>query len=70
MASLAIPGLFTYTEKQVKVEYKEGYSEGLSIADFRPGVPKCTGPGCVRIATDIDESIFFVDMLRNLIRND
>lgn len=70
MASLEIPGLFTYTNKEVKVEYKEGYAEGLSIADFRPGVPECTGAGCVRIATDIDESIYFVDMLRTLIRND
>ena len=70
MASLEIPDLFTYTRKQVKVEYKEGYAEGLSIADFRPGVPECTGAGCVRIATDIDENIFFVEMLGTLIRND
>ncbi|MGD6873243.1 nucleoside hydrolase [Sutcliffiella horikoshii] len=70
MASLEIPGLFSYTSKQVKVEYKESYAEGLSIADFRPGVPECTGAGCVRIATEMDEGIFFVDVLRNLIRND
>ncbi|QFT88171.1 Pyrimidine-specific ribonucleoside hydrolase RihA [Bacillus sp. THAF10] len=68
MASLQIPGLFIYTSKQVKVEYKEGFADGLSIADFRPGAEECSGTGCVKIATDINENIFIANTLRILTR--
>lgn len=68
MASLNIPGMFSYVKKRVKVEDEEGYAEGLSIADFRPGVPECSGAGCARVASSLDIELFTANMLDILTR--
>ncbi|MCA1055029.1 nucleoside hydrolase [Rossellomorea aquimaris] len=68
MAALEIPGLFSYMRKKVKVEDKDGYATGLSIADFRPGVPPCDGAGCARIATEMDAGVFTTNVLDILTR--
>ncbi|MGM0855102.1 MAG: nucleoside hydrolase [Bacillota bacterium] len=69
IAALEIPGMFSYVRKQVKVEDEDGYAEGLSIADFRPGVQECIGMGCARVASSMDIGAFTANMLDILTRD-
>jgi purine nucleosidase len=69
IAALELPGIFTYVSKQVKVEDEDGYAEGLSIADFRPGVQECTGAGCARVAVSMDIGAFTANVLDILTRD-
>jgi purine nucleosidase len=69
IAALEIPGMFSYVSKQVKVEDEDGYAEGLSIADFRPGVEECTGTGCARVAASMDIGAFTANVLDILTRD-
>jgi purine nucleosidase len=69
IAALEIPGMFSYVRKQVKVEDEDGYAEGLSIADFRPGVQECTGMGCASVASSMDIDAFTANVLDILTRD-
>ncbi|OAT79643.1 nucleoside hydrolase [Bacillus sp. MKU004] len=68
VAAMEIPGMFSYVRKRVKVDDKNGYAEGISIADFRPGTPECTGAGCARIASTLDIERFTAHLLDILTR--
>jgi purine nucleosidase len=70
MAALELPGLYTYIQRKVKVEYTGHYSNGLSIADFRPVATNCDEDDCVRIAVSIDENKFLTNVLNILTNNE
>ncbi|UOQ92967.1 nucleoside hydrolase [Halobacillus shinanisalinarum] len=64
MATLDLPGLFTYKKRKVRVQHEESYANGLSIADFRPGTTDCSGEGCSRIAMEIDQKKFVKQVIK------
>ncbi|WP_010530225.1 nucleoside hydrolase [Lentibacillus jeotgali] len=66
MAALDISGLYEYKKRKVKVEYKGKFTDGQSIADFRPGSDNCFGPECTRIALKINQNVFVSNVLKIL----
>ncbi|MFD2761085.1 nucleoside hydrolase [Lentibacillus juripiscarius] len=66
MAALDIDGLYEYKKREVKVEYKGKFTDGESIADFRPGASNCFGPKCTRIALKINQNVFVSNVLEIL----
>ncbi|WP_110114406.1 nucleoside hydrolase [Bacillus sp. CGMCC 1.16541] len=66
MAAVDESNMLQYIRREGSVEFESQHSDGLSVADLRPGSVDCYGFRCPKIAVQLDYEKFVSNLLANL----